>query len=475
MIPHTVEQVLTITKGKLIQGNGNNVLYDAAYRFERLTQKNTVLFLRMQRSIDWKRLLEFTPLTFVTNNIFPELQAFQDCPIIQVNNIDLAYWSFVDYYRNLFDIPFIAVTGTCGKTSTKELIKHILEQDRKVQATRGSANSRLQDLPYLLGIDKTTKAAVIETAVGRPGDLAEHCRYFKPSIGIITNIGVYHLDECKTVEAYINAKAEMLDGLDNKGTLILNADDENTKTIKLESFKGKIVYIGLNTTADYLASQIEFAQNGMKFILNYRGKKYPVFVPGYGEHQVYNALTAIAAVHEVGVEIEEATKRLRSYKNFPRYMEVFTGIKGSTLIDDTFLTNPTSIKAALKLLDSLARGKKKIAVLGEVNRLGEHKVKYHQIIGEMVAENSVDVLFTIGRTAAEIGRAAIRKGYRGQVESFETMAGVHHKLTTIIDEKSIVLVKGYAYDKAMVALAQKLKAGYTTCVSDLMMPTKMLE
>lgn len=459
MIPHTVEQVLKITGGKLVQGNDNHVLYDAAFRFEKLTQKNTILFLRMPRNIDWARLRQVTPLTFVTNNIYPELQTFPDCPIVQVKNVELAYWSFVEYYRSLFDIPFIAVTGTCGKTSTKELIKHILEQDRKVQATWGSANSRLQDLTYLLGIDKETKAAVIETAVGRPGDLAEHCRYFKPTIGIITNIGAYHLDECKTVEAYINAKAEILAGLDNKGTLILNADDEDTKTIKLASYKGKIIYIGLNITADYQASQIEFAQNGMEFILNYRGKKYPFFVPGHGEHQVYNALAAIAAVHEVGVKIGEAARRLRSYRNFPRHMEVSAGTKGSIIIDDTFLTNPTSIKAALQLLNSLAKGKKKIAVLGEVNRLGEYKVKYHQLIGEMVAQNSVDVLFTIGRTAVEIGKAAIKKGYRGQVESFATMTGVHHKLISVIDEQSIVLVKGYAYDKAMVSLAQKLKTG----------------
>jgi len=458
VIAHTVEQVLKITGGELIQGNDKNVLYDAAYRFERLTQKNTVLFLRMQKGIDWERLRKFAPLTFVTNNIFPEMQSFQDCSVIRVKNVNHAYWSFVDYYRSLFDIPFIAVTGTCGKTSTKELIKHILKQDCKIQATQGSANSRLQDLPYLLGVDNETAAAVIETAVGRPGDLAEHCRYFKPTIGIITNIGVYHLDECKTFEAYIKAKAEILEGLNNKGTLILNADDKNTKTINLNSFKGKIVYIGLNEKADYQASQIEFAKNGMEFILNYKDKKYPFFVPGYGEHQVYNALAAIAAVHEIGVEIEEAAQRLRSYRHFSRYMGVSNGIKGSIIIDDTFLTNPTSIKAALKVLNSLSRGRTKIAVLGEVNRLGEHKVKYHQLIGEMVAENSVDVLFTIGRLAAEIGKEAVKKGYRGQVEPFDNMAGVHQKLTDLIDEKTIVLLKGYGYDRAIVDLALKLKA-----------------
>ena len=132
------------------------------------------------------------------------------------------------FYRDQFHIPIVAITGTSGKTTTKEMIKHILSADRKVTATTLSGNSRTASLQYLLGIEDETEA-VFETAVGSPGDVTNAGRYFKPTIGIITNIGAHHLNYCKTLEGYIQAKGEMLDIIHPKGTLIINAEDMNTK------------------------------------------------------------------------------------------------------------------------------------------------------------------------------------------------------------------------------------------------------
>lgn len=163
--------------------------------------------------------------------------------IVKVDDMTSAYWKFVEYYRSQFKIPIVAITGTAGKTTTKEMVKHILSSDYEVVATHLSNNSRTELLQNLLRISEMTNAAVFETAVGAPGDVLGAGRYFKPSIGVITNIGSHHLNYCKTQEGYIEAKAEMLQ-IVGKGTLIINADDINTKKSTFMVFKEKSFALG---------------------------------------------------------------------------------------------------------------------------------------------------------------------------------------------------------------------------------------
>ncbi|WNF35721.1 UDP-N-acetylmuramoyl-tripeptide--D-alanyl-D-alanine ligase [Bacillaceae bacterium IKA-2] len=459
MIPHSVKDIREVIDGKLVKGSEDWSVEDVVYRLEKLHTKKSMIFLRLKRKVDWDRIKSFSPCVVVTDEIFDELQSIPQCTVILVQQTSKAFWTFVEYYRDLIDIPVVAVTGTCGKTTTKEMITQILSNDRTVQATKGSANSRLQDLPYLLGIDHNTKAAVIETAVGRPGDITEHCRYFKPTIGVITNIGVYHLDGCGTFENYLKAKAEMLDCIDETGVLILNGDDENIKKLKLENCKGRIVRFGIDPSCHYRASNIDFVEGGMAFTLTFEKKNYSVFVPGYGEHQVENALATIAAVSEIGMGIKEAIDYLRGYRPFGRYLELSHGMSGAMILDDTFLTNPMSIEAALKVLKSLAKGRTKIALLGEINRLGDFDEEYHRQIGDMVVKYKVDTLITVGKKADDIGKQAKKKGFKGPIYAFETLAGLYEMLVEMLDSQKILLVKGYGYDRPLVLLTKRLARG----------------
>lgn len=459
MIQHNVEQLLEIIDGTFVKGDWNQTIEAVAFRQEKITKINTLIFIRMERGIKWDLIEKFAPCVVVTRNDYKELDDIPNCTVIKVTDVNKEYWKFVNYYRDLFDIPSIAVTGTCGKTTTKNMIRHILEFDRHVEGTHGSANSRLQDLPYLMGVDHNTDALVMETAVGRPGDLLDHCRYFKPNIGLITNIGPYHLDECGTMERYIQAKGEMLAGLGNRGILLLNKDDENIAKINLGTFNGQVVYFGKHPSAHFQAGDIHYAEKGMKFTLSFQNMEYPVYVPGFGEHQVYNAIAAIAAAHFVGVGIAESAERLQSFKIASRHLELFDGVKGSRILDDTFLSNPTSIEAALKVLKemSLAEGRKSIALLAEIKRLGEHVESYHREIGEKVAQNEVDILITLGPYALLIGETAKEKGYGGEVYHFENLDGVEAFVNSIINERTIVLFKGYGYDLQLVNLVNRLK------------------
>ncbi len=452
-----VGQIRELIEGQLIQGSEDLPILHAVCYSKQLNSKNTIIFARFKRMFKWDTVQKYMPCAIVIDKPFDKLKTIQGCTIIKVANLEKAYWKFVDYYRNLYNIPVIAITGTTGKSTTKDMVKHILKYTHRVHGTIASANGRPGHLNYLLGIDESTEVAVFETAVGRPGDITGSCKYFKPTIGVITNIGVYHLDNCKTLDAYIKAKAEIITALDNKGVLIVNADDENTKIINLAQFKGRIIYFGMHKPANFFASNVRYGKNGMDFLLTYANRTYPVYVPGYGTHQVYNALAALAVVNELGISMKEAAIRLRNFKNIIKHLEIAPCIGGSTIIDDTWNLSPSSLKAGLEVLRNLDRSKKKVALLGDVIRLGESYQEYYSQLGQIITDSGIDVFISFGTLAAEIASQASEKGFTGTIYSFRDIDDLYLALQKNLDEKTMLLVQCSAINKQMLGLVKKLR------------------
>ena len=367
--------------------------------------------------------------------------------VVRVKDVEEAYRNFVRYYRALFSIPVIAITGTCGKTTTKEMVAHLLSQKYQVQATLRSKNATVFNLDYLLGIDDDTNVAVFETGVAKKGDLLDSCLFFRPTIGVITNIGIDHLNAFASHDEYIQAKGEMLPGLGYTGTLLLNADDPNIKKIDVAPFHGKLFTFGLGDGADFQAKHVRTETSGMAFTLRYQHMNHPLFVPGYGQHNVYNALAAIATAYLLGVGIEEAGERLRSFRYLPGHVNVLPGINGSVVIDDSWSSNPTSMRAALKVLDDLAEGRKKIAVLGRMAALGEFADEQYAQISQQLVEQNVDVLITKGSIAKDFAKHALRFGMKEQnvYRCYETEE-IEHLLRGLMHDNTIVLVKSSMMD-----------------------------
>lgn len=195
----------------------------------------------------------------------------------------------------------------------------------------------------------------------------------------------------------------------------------------------------------------------MKFILQVSNEKYTIFVPGYGEHQVYNALAAIAAIKEMGVSIQTAISRLKTFKPMARHLEFSTGLGESTIIDDTWTNNPTSVEAALKVLDTIGKDKKIILILGDIKRLGLFEEKYHREIGSMVAQRDVQMLITIGKRAEDIAAQAKKDGTTAEVHIFKDVTGVLEILKPKLDKDTIVLIKGPMSSRSMIEFANQLK------------------
>ncbi|MCP3762293.1 UDP-N-acetylmuramoyl-tripeptide--D-alanyl-D-alanine ligase [Domibacillus sp. A3M-37] len=459
MEPVLLKDIRNVLEGELICGREDWHIKNAiVYNRHTLEAPYTLIFLNKRESIYWGHLAQMTPCVVVTDKPVEDIRhLLNKTTVIRVKSVIQSYWTFIHYYRSLFTIPVTAITGTCGKTTVKEMIKHILSQSYTVQASESSKNEPRRSFHYLLGINRQTDMAVFETGLGNIGNIKHQCLIYQPTIGIITTIGAHHLDGCKTLEGYIEAKGEIIEGVAEDGALILNADDENIKKLSLDSFKGSVIYFSLINPSEFQAANVCYTQNGMTFDLMHNEKTYAVFIPGYGEHQVYNALAAIAAVHHMGMDIGEASGRLASFQNMERHLEVSAGMNGSTIIDDTWTINPTSVEAALKVVDELGKNKKTIVLLGDINRLGDYEIEYHQKVGSMVAERTFDTLVTIGEKAKEIGRQALRDGFTGDVHAFQTVEGILEMLKDKVDEHTLLLIKGPMKSRSMIQLAQQLK------------------
>jgi UDP-N-acetylmuramoyl-tripeptide--D-alanyl-D-alanine ligase len=428
--------------GKIVGGADDLDIRRLVTRAKRLRQGTLLLDLDPDLPVNPDFFRSDFPCAVITQRPDDFGTAGEKLTIIGVPDMEETYWRFVDFYRDSFNIPVIGVTGTCGKTTTKEMIRHILAGTYRVNATYKSYNASFRHLGYLLEIDKRTQAAVYEMGVAAPGDIGLACRHFKPQIGIITNIGIDHLQGFGSLAAYTAAKAEILEGLGFGGALILNADDANIARIDLTKYRGKIIYFGLGDQSHFKVVNFLQEQKSIKFTLEFQDRTYLISVPGYARFNVYNATAAIAAAYTLGIGVEESLARLESFQNVERHFQLKAGIHGSTIIDDTWSTNPTSVEAALRLLESMSLGKKSIAVLGKMALLGRESAKYHYLIGKKAALLGIDRLIAMGEGAEEIGYGALNGGMsRDRVYLCKDSAQTLTVLNEILDENSMALVK----------------------------------
>jgi UDP-N-acetylmuramoyl-tripeptide--D-alanyl-D-alanine ligase len=412
-------------------------------RSQRLKDNNTLIFFPDKNKL-LKNISKLKSSVIVTQNPNRFVDFAKFCQIIFVKDSEKAYRRFIDYYRKQFPIPIIGITGTCGKTTTKEMVAKILEKkDSNVVKTERSQNGRNENIRYLMKIDKSTDYAIIEVGVGYPGGIKEFGRFFKPNIGVITTIGTDHIKGFKTQEAYIREKASMLKVLNHpNGTIILNKDDQIIRNLDLKQFKGKIVYFGLSNDAHFKASNIQYIENGMKFTLHYGSEVHDCSINSFGYHNVYNVLAAIAVTTTLGVDIKEAIQSLKDFQHIERHLQLRIGINNCLLIDDTWNTNSKSIESALEVLSNISKGRKTIAVIGDIEELGDFSESEHIKIGDFVRYYNINQLITIGNKSKLIAKRAFELGMdKNNIFNLNEKKELVRTLKKIANDNSIVLIK----------------------------------
>lgn len=440
-----LSEIVKKINGRVTNGLENPIIKGVTKRTKKNIDDHTLLFHFNRDSIKGKYWNGRQSIAVVTDAPEQCEELGDQILLVEVNSVEEAYWNFIDYYRNLFQIPVIGVTGTCGKTTTKEMITQILVKDFNVEGTWMSMNSMSVNLRYLTKIDDETEIAVYEMPVAYPGYLRIACKYFQPQIRILLNIGVHHLADCETPEAYMKAKAEIVEGLDPiNGILILNDDDENIKKVVNISPYQNVLYFGKEETAHFQADNIRYGNKGMNFTLIHKGTSYEVFVPGYGEHNVYNALAAIAAVSFAGVGIKTAVERLADFEHVEEHLEVKHGVNECTIIDDSWNSAPLSMETGLQVLKDISSQKTSIALLGYMPQLGEGHFANEQysIMGEKAVETDVDLLIVVGKEAEKIGLRALELGMdRKKVHFCESGTEIYDIVKPYLKEDTVIYLK----------------------------------
>jgi len=362
----------------------------------------------------------------------------KEVPVIQTENTLKALWQLSTYYRQKFTKPVIAVTGSVGKTSTKDMIATILSAKYAVHKSQANFNNHIGMPLTILELENHHDVMVVEMGMRGFGEIRQLTHIAKPSIAVITNIGVSHIERLGSRENILKAKLEIVEGLDKRGVLILNADDPLLAGID-RSIAGKVIYIGVNKEADYRAYDIEdHGEYDVLFKINLKGRDYVVHIPAVGKHNVYNVLFGIACGVELGLKPEEILTGIENYR--PEKMRLNIVSKdGIMFINDCYNANPDSMRAGLQVLSNLAGANRSVAILGNMFELGEMAADAHFDIGRLCKELGIDFTAIIGENASDVARGI---GDSSKYRVFNSHEEIVSFMKGMLKENDVVLIKG---------------------------------
>jgi len=330
-------------------------------------------------------------------------------PAVLVDDTVRALGKLAAYHRSRFNIPVVAVTGSVGKTSTKEMIAAALSAGWKVHKTKGNFNNEIGLPLSVLELDDTHQAAVFEMGMRGFGEIDYLSRIVRPDIAVITNIGISHIERLGSRQNILKAKLEILHGMKDDGVVILNGDDELLSGLR-GLLKQKTVFYGVDESCEVRAADIlSEGEHGISFSVLADGREHRYSVPAPGIHNVQNALAAIAVALTLGFDDETIEKGLAGYAGDRMRLNI-TDVDGIKVINDAYNAAPASVSSALKVLCEIGTGRRKWAVLGDMLELGEWAEKAHKDIGRQVAEAGIDYLVGIGDLARWYVEGALDNG-----------------------------------------------------------------
>lgn len=354
---------------------------------------------------------------------------------VKVADTSKALLDLGGYYRSKFNIALVGLTGSVGKTTTKEFTYLVVNAKYNAIKTLGNFNNEIGLPQMLFHIDSSTQAAVIEMGMNHFGEIHRLTTTAKPTIALITNVGTSHIENLGSREGILKAKLEILDGLDKGAPLILNGDNDMLKAVKNDDYK--IIFYGIDN-GDFKAENISQANDETSFDITYYGKRQSVTIPTIGIHNVYNALAAFTVGYFLDIDSQLCADALAQY--VPEGMrQKSVSHKGVTFIEDCYNASPDSMRAAINTLAD-TKSNKKIAVLSDMLELGEYSAQAHREVGRMAADAGIDYLLTVGEMSRNINCSAKENGLENAFH-FESKEKLADKLLEILQKDDAVIFK----------------------------------
>ena len=359
-------------------------------------------------------------------------------PAVVVKDTRLALGDLAAHWRAKFEVPVVAITGSNGKTTVKEMLAAILKMaagdDASVLATQGNLNNDIGLPMTMLNLDKQHRYAVLEMGMNHTGEMSYLTRLAKPNIALVNNAGTAHIGELGSVEAIANAKGEIFEGLVDGGTAIINADDVFASLWKSLASNHKQVTFGLKAKADVTATyELHSANSDIELITPKGTAKFSLPAPGV--HNVSNALAATAAALALNISLEKIATGLSNFVGVKGRLQAKQGFAGAKVIDDTYNANPMSMKAAIDVLKASAG--QRIFVMGDMAELGADAASMHAEIGAYAKTAGIEKFYALGALTKNAVTA-----FGANSIHFETVETLAESLKSIMNAETTVLVKG---------------------------------
>ncbi|MBA4347731.1 MAG: UDP-N-acetylmuramoylalanyl-D-glutamyl-2, 6-diaminopimelate--D-alanyl-D-alanine ligase [Clostridiales bacterium] len=359
-------------------------------------------------------------------------RALDSEPFLLVPDTLRAMHAIAKTYRDKFTIPVIGLTGSAGKTSTKDIVAAALSEKFNVMKTQGNLNNETGAALTIFSLEEAHQVAVVEMGTNHFGEIGRIASFVKPDYCLFTNIGLAHIENFGTREGIFAGKTEMLPHMRAGGRVIANGDDD-----LLRSIPEALLY-GLDESCAVRGTEIEdLILRGMRFTANHQGKTYRMHVPSLGVHSVYNALAAVSVGLLLGMEMEEIASGIETYKPLRGRMNVHEQAF-FTVIDDTYNANPTSMKASLDVLKACSG--RRVAILGDMRELGESAPQMHEDVGRYAASLGIERIICVGTESKRmlLGAESVAPGH---AQYFETQDELLKVLSDLVRQGDVILVK----------------------------------
>ena len=441
----SVKKILEITNGKLIYGDEKIICKNFSRDTGTINIGDTYLGIKGENfngSKFYMEALEKGAKVCILQDVKIDIEnvsKYKNIAIVKVNDVVLALQQMAEYKRSLYNIPVIGITGSVGKTSTKDILASIMSRKYKVLKTKGNFNNQI-GLPLTILELKDEDALVVEMGMGNLGEIKTLSKIAKPDVAVITNVGTSHIGNLGSRENILKAKLEILEGLKEGGTLVINNDNDMLNKWNLEYNKSNVITFGIDEKSKVMAQNIIYKENSSNYDINIDGKAYNMHINIGGKHFVYNSLCAVCVGRIFDISIDEIKKGIENFELTKSRMEIIK--KGNiTIINDCYNASLDSMKASIEYLKA-QRGTTKIAVLGDMLELGDFSKSLHQEVGKIVAHNKIDILVTVGNEAKYIAEEAIKNGIvERNVYCYNNNLDAIEKIKNLTSDNCVILVK----------------------------------
>ena len=460
-----IKDILKCTNGKLIIGDTEKECKNYSKDTRTIKKGDTYIGIKGEKfdgSSFWKEALNNGAETVIINNIkLNEIEEYkkQNKNIIQVEDTIKAIGEMASYKMKIqkekYNLKVVGVTGSVGKTSTKDIIANVLSKKYKVLKTEGNNNNHI-GLPLTILRLQDEEIAVIEMGMNHFGEISYLTKIAKPDIAVITNIGTSHIGNLGSRENILKAKLEILEGMDKKKIVINNDNDllhkwylENKNNIEIHTF-------GIKNESEFNAKNIKLKENSSEFICENKNEKINIEVPVGGEHFILNALCGLTVGKLLNLNNEEIKNGIKDFKLTAKRMEINHLKNNITIINDSYNASYESMKASISNLKNM-NGERKIAVLGDMFELGDFSEKLHKEVGTEIYKNKIDKLYLIGNYSKFIGEEAEKEGYKKEnIFYFENKDELFNNLKNNLKSGDVILIKA-SNGMKLFEIAEKLK------------------